>query len=712
MRDPSTIIYRLSCRDLLTQEELLRYSTTPFEGFIESHGNTRTEHAPMDVMLYIQGNKLKDRKSQHRSTFGTNRDPDPEPFVVGEDFFARVIEPTYIRILSPHIQNVLRKLVLYYPGHDLQGRELLFKEPYRVLVHYHDDLQRVAEAYNNEDKTAVLGDEADESLTTVTCDETTHNHLNILLNSPTYKDHYEGVIEPELQNYENGYASYDMLWLLFKPGDTVFARVRKDLAGFVVLAADHTPDPFGVSPLDKWTIQVWNLAYTGQRLTRQAHEFTIDRYNGLCKIDELNIFPKQFLKDDGRVEEELIARGAEYFKIVCGLPAHRRYSGSVIANHLVQYNGEIMVDPSGYLTYAPKRGSKADFYTHFAKPLDLDGGPRWSKFNDMVCNERNMPTPDQLLLFSSHVLGFALQRKEWMIFEMKYVYPVDEDKQAMKRVVLEPSEREMLMGMIGDDSIDSWNAEFIEGKGRGQVILLYGHPGTGKTFTVECVAKHTNRPLLSLTVADLGTEETTMEAKLAKWLDRATSWNGIVLIDEADIYLERREKEDLSRNSLVTAFLRTMEYYSGTMFLTTNRPGAIDPAFTSRIHLFLGYKTLTPSSRPQVWDGFFNKLEREQRKLRPGVRRLNIPSSTQNFAKNDPMMLGLNLNGREIRNILQSAINLARYHARGEEDEEIDITADLLRKVVENRTQYKNAIKAIDGLSESARAHDSGWIAE
>jgi len=73
--------------------------------------------------------------------------------------------------------------------------------------------------------------------------------------------------------------------------------------------------------------------------------------------------------------------------------------------------------------------------------------------------------------------------------------------------------------------------------------------------------------LLSLTVADLGTEETTMEAQLAKWLDRATSWNGIVLIDEADIYLERREKEDLSRNSLVTAFLRTMEYYSGTLFL-------------------------------------------------------------------------------------------------------------------------------------------------
>jgi hypothetical protein len=337
MGDPSIIIYRLSCRDLLTQEELLRYSTTPFEGFIESHGDTRTEYAPMDVMLYIQGNKLKDRKSQHRSTFGTNRDPDPDPFVVGEDFFARVIEPTYIRILSPQIQKVLRKLVLYYPGHDLQGKEFLFKEPYRILVHYHTDLQKVAEAYNSEDKTLVLGNDADEPLTTVTCDETTHNHLSILLNSPTYKDHYDRVIEPELRNYANGYASYDMLWLLFKPGDTVLARVRKDLAGFIVLAADHTQDPCGVSPLDRWTIQVWNLAYTGRCLTRQAHEFTIDRYDGLRKIDRLNIFPKRFLKYyDDKVEEELIARGTEYFKIVCGSPAHRRYSGSVIANHLVQ----------------------------------------------------------------------------------------------------------------------------------------------------------------------------------------------------------------------------------------------------------------------------------------------------------------------------------------------------------------------------------------
>ena len=61
-----------------------------------------------------------------------------------------------------------------------------------------------------------------------------------------------------------------------------------------------------------------------------------------------------------------------------------------------------------------------------------------------------------------------------VIFEMKHVHAVDDDKQAMNRVVLEQSEREMLMGMVGDDSIDSWNAEFIEENGRGRVILLHG----------------------------------------------------------------------------------------------------------------------------------------------------------------------------------------------------------------------------------------------
>jgi hypothetical protein len=62
--------------------------------------------------------------------------------------------------------------------------------------------------------------------------------------------------------------------------------------------------------------------------------------------------------------------------------------------------------------------------------------------------------------------------------------------------------------------------------------------------------------------------------------------------------------------------------------------------------------------------------------------------------------------------VLQSAINLARYNAPGDSDDEIEITEDLLKKVVDNRTKYKKAIKDIDGLTEIEKAHDAGWIAK
>jgi hypothetical protein len=37
---------------------------------------------------------------------------------------------------------------------------------------------------------------------------------------------------------------------------------------------------------------------------------------------------------------------------------------------------------------------------------------------------------------------------------------------------------------------DPWNADFIQGKGQGQIILLHGKPGVGKTCTAGKVSQH------------------------------------------------------------------------------------------------------------------------------------------------------------------------------------------------------------------------------
>jgi hypothetical protein len=56
-------------------------------------------------------------------------------------------------------------------------------------------------------------------------------------------------------------------------------------------------------------------------------------------------------------------------------------------------------------------------------------------------------------------------------------------------------------------------------------------------------------------VGDIGTDEDDLEKRLVKWFQLAEKWGAVVLIDEADVYLERREVADLQRNSLVSGKL-------------------------------------------------------------------------------------------------------------------------------------------------------------
>ena len=59
----------------------------------------------------------------------------------------------------------------------------------------------------------------------------------------------------------------------------------------------------------------------------------------------------------------------------------------------------------------------------------------------------------------------------------------------------------------------------------------------------------------------------------------------ILLLDEADVFLERRSPENLTRNGLVSVFLRKLEYYEGIVFLTTNRVSHFDEAILSELIL-------------------------------------------------------------------------------------------------------------------------------
>lgn len=145
---------------------------------------------------------------------------------------------------------------------------------------------------------------------------------------------------------------------------------------------------------------------------------------------------------------------------------------------------------------------------------------------------------------------------------------------AIDRLVMRPEANKDAIKAIVKTYTDSgqvghFNADFIQGKGEGQIFLLHGPPGTGKTLTagmhndqssrgdtniaLESVAEYTRRPLLSITAADLGHEPMDLEKNLLQFLKNASTWDAIVLLDEADVYLEQRSAHDLRRNSVVSS---------------------------------------------------------------------------------------------------------------------------------------------------------------
>jgi len=66
------------------------------------------------------------------------------------------------------------------------------------------------------------------------------------------------------------------------------------------------------------------------------------------------------------------------------------------------------------------------------------------------------------------------------------------------------------------------------------------------------VAEFTKRPLLTITAADLGDGPEILEKNLLRFFRNANEWGAIVLLDEADVYMERRSNSDLSRNAVVS----------------------------------------------------------------------------------------------------------------------------------------------------------------
>jgi len=188
---------------------------------------------------------------------------------------------------------------------------------------------------------------------------------------------------------------------------------------------------------------------------------------------------------------------------------------------------------------------------------------------------------EEKILLPPYVYGFVLRSRKWAKFDINLVKDV-EYTSGFEDLVLPPGHKETVRALVANHSrspnIDvgkqkeERSIDLVRGKGKGLVILLHGAPGVGKTSTAECVADTTKRPLFPITCGDIGDTAADVEANLEKNFQLAHKWGCVLLLDEADIFLQKRDKTDIKRNAIVSVFLRTLEYYSVSKYFNQIEP--------------------------------------------------------------------------------------------------------------------------------------------
>ena len=168
-----------------------------------------------------------------------------------------------------------------------------------------------------------------------------------------------------------------------------------------------------------------------------------------------------------------------------------------------------------------------------------------------------------------------------------------------------------------------------------------------------------------------------------------TIWQCVVLLDEADVFLEEttghRPRSECARLGLPA---HVLEYYDGILILTTNRVGTFDEAFKSRIQLAVHYPPLEEEGRYEIWLNFLNVLKDKKVNLDyDGLKRKVEGLSRKSF------------NGRQIRNNLWTAAQVAKY-------KEERLSYKHLEQVVEISQEFEKYLEETHGHTdeENARA--------
>ncbi|KAF2833898.1 P-loop containing nucleoside triphosphate hydrolase protein [Ophiobolus disseminans] len=457
---------------------------------------------------------------------------------------------------------------------------------------------------------------------------------------------------------------------LFRPGAVVVTVKNGQPVAFICESCPTQSN-------GRLLLQCWSWAFDGKFFQNKVVlNISWPSGNDIVAITDLQVYPLEYAV--AGLDNELRARGEVFW--ACRSRKFVNYDVPLEGMEVQISNLRYMIDMT---TYKLMHGDEGD---------EEPPAPR-NELPEHEMRAEVYPAEPFILLLPATVRGYGFHNKKWSRLLVKHIRDVSWNKDIFeKRLVLSEDKKELIHALItvhaGKQT--AIRTEFMAGKGEGLIILLHGGPGTGKTLTAESVAELAQRPLYRVTCGDIGTEPQSVEEYLKSVLWIGSTWGCVVLLDEADVFLEERTKMYMQRNALVSVFLRVLEYYDGILILTTNRIGTFDEAFKSRIQLALHYPPLNEKDRKGVWRNFFRSLSQA-----------GEVAEFENIEEKLPELSEIKLNGRQIRNTINNARQLARHWGQTLAYKHID---KALKVVVD----FEEYVSDVHGHDDEEHARDIG----
>ncbi|KAJ6035920.1 AAA family ATPase [Penicillium herquei] len=504
----------------------------------------------------------------------------------------RSFEMDSIVIQSQFLKEFLAKVMKGYPGITFTLTRVEFKSPFKPFIHRWDDFCQERDSIQ---------------------DPKVKSHVDLLYG--ILKEELSDLISEISDLLKSVVMTHRLIWALFEPGKVIYSVIDDRQRAFIFLSGDFDPTP---NKRD-FLINARYIDSDGTNFGYRYQQLCIKPYEDTTAIMNLPVFPLAYHKNKAEICTDLTLRGkiwqtykGYHYKYYEGIAkgfseelqreikfkiesrvaidgeAFNRFNpnGEIIfpkpssqlpvPRNLSDYSFQLMLQEQENKRHLKRDGHTATGNIYSSTPgqmyipnFDGEPAPHPGTLNPTDETEEEVSSEslsDTELIISTPVLrGFSLKDKMWLEFFIDGLKEIMWNSNAFDTLVLPHGQQDLKRLILGfaraqSNSRDTFD-DVIKGKGRGIIMLLKGPPGVGKTLTAESVAEVMKVPLYSLSAGDLGTSALTVEHSLRNILKMVPRWGAIILLDEADVFMEARTAIELKRNELVTIFLRLLEYY-------------------------------------------------------------------------------------------------------------------------------------------------------